>query len=117
MTDINPDASRAQAQAMRQARLGRVRMLRRRIVAGSLALFVAAWLLITVVLVTGHDPALSKSTAATVASSSGTSSGSTSSSSESTNSGSSGGSSTSGNQTGGSGSSGGSTSSVTTQQS
>jgi hypothetical protein len=103
MTDINADAARARAQAMRQARLGRVRLIRRRIVAGSVALFVAAWLLITILMVTGHDPALSKSTAASVASSSGSTgssgSGSTSSASSSTGSGS------------------GSTSSVTTQQS
>ena len=46
-------------------------MIRRRIIAGSVALFVAAWLLITIVLVSGHDPALAKqSSASSVASSS-----------------------------------------------
>lgn len=108
MTDIHPNAPRARAQAMRQVRLGRVRTIRRRIIGGSLALFVAAWLLIAVVMVSGHDPALSKSTAAKVASSSGSNGNQTSSS---------GSSATSANQTSGSGSSGGSTSSVTTQQS
>ncbi len=37
-------------------------MIRRRVVAGALALFVATWLLITVILVTGHDPALARQT-------------------------------------------------------
>ena len=37
-------------------------MIRRRVVAGALALFVATWLLITVMLVTGHDPALARQT-------------------------------------------------------
>jgi hypothetical protein len=68
MTDTN---AQARGRAMRDARLARARMIRRRIIAGSLALFVAAWLLITVVLVSGHDPALAKQSAAsTVASSS-----------------------------------------------
>ena len=39
-------------------------------ISGAVALFVAAWLLIAVVLVTGHDPALSKQTASVASSSS-----------------------------------------------
>jgi hypothetical protein len=35
-----------------------VRTIRRRVIAGAVALFVATWLLITLMLVTGHDPAL-----------------------------------------------------------
>jgi hypothetical protein len=70
MTDNNPQEPRARGQAMRSARLARVRMIRRRIVAGSLALFVAAWLLISIVLVSGHDPALAaKSSSASTAAS------------------------------------------------
>jgi hypothetical protein len=51
------------------------------VVGGALALFVAAWLMIAVALVTGHDPALAAKKATTVASSpaSTTSSGSSSS--------------------------------------
>ena len=71
MTDNNAQAARARGQAMRSARLARARMIRRRIVAGAVALFVASWLLITIVLVSGNDPALAKrSSASTVASSS-----------------------------------------------
>ncbi len=47
-------------QRIRQARTARIRTIRRRIVSGGVALFMAAWLLIAVVLVTGHDPALAK---------------------------------------------------------
>jgi len=39
-----------------------VRTIRRRVIAGALALFVATWLLITLMLVTGHDPALASQT-------------------------------------------------------
>lgn len=108
MTDTNAHAQRARAQAFRQARLGRVRTLRRRIIAASVAVFVAAWLLITVVLVSGHDPALArnaKPAAVSSSSSSATGSGSNSSSSGATGSASN------------LGSGGGSVSSVTTQQS
>jgi cytoskeletal protein RodZ len=112
MTDTN---AQARGRAMRDARLARARMLRRRIIAGSVALFVAAWLLITVVLVSGHDPALAKQSAAsTVASSSpstSSSSGSDSTSGTSSSSDSSSSSSSSGK------SSGGTVSSVTTSQS
>jgi type VI protein secretion system component VasF len=46
--------------AIRQMRRARARMLRRRVIAGALALFVALWLLITLILVTGRDPALAR---------------------------------------------------------
>ena len=49
---------RARGQALRQARGARVAGIRRRVVASALALFVATWLLIAMLLVTGHDPAL-----------------------------------------------------------
>jgi hypothetical protein len=62
--------------SVRQARIARVNMIRRRAVSGALALFVATWLLITLMLVSGHDPALARqrpstsvSTAATAPSS------------------------------------------------
>lgn len=56
-----PDnAARARGNAMRRARRIRARSLRRRVIAGALALFVATWLMITLVLVTGHDPALAQ---------------------------------------------------------
>jgi uncharacterized membrane protein YgcG len=49
---------------LREARRARVRMLRSRVVGGSVALFLAVWSLIAVVLITGHDPALAKKTVA-----------------------------------------------------
>ena len=90
-------------------------MIRRRVIAGALSLFVATWLLITLTLVSGHDPALAArhgssaaktSTATPAATAAGTSSGGA----------------TSGGTTGGSTSSlgtasTGTTSAVTTQQS
>jgi hypothetical protein len=45
---------------LRQARQARVRRIRARVIGGSVALFIAVWMLITVVLVTGHDPALAR---------------------------------------------------------
>jgi len=65
--------TKTHAMAIRQARLERVRMIRRRVVMGAVALFVATWLLITVMLVSGHDPALARSHSAAA---SGASSGS-----------------------------------------
>lgn len=47
---------------LREARRARVRRIRARVIGGSVALFLAVWLLITVVLVTGHDPALARKT-------------------------------------------------------
>ena len=125
MTDNNPQDARARGQAMRAARLSRTRMIRRRIISGAVALFVASWLLITIVLVSGHDPALAKqSSATTVAStpatttSSGTTSGTDSGTSSSTSSQSSDSSSNSSSTSNSSGNSGsGTVSSVTTSQS
>lgn len=89
MTDNDRAAARARGQAIRQSRLARARVLRRRIIAGALALFVASWLLITIVLVSGHDPALAKNTTTTTVASTPSSAGSNDTSSSS-NSGSSG---------------------------
>jgi hypothetical protein len=47
---------------LREARRARVRRIRGRVIGGSVALFLAVWMLITVVLVTGHDPALARKT-------------------------------------------------------
>jgi hypothetical protein len=45
---------------LREARRARVRRIRARVIGGSVALFLALWMLITVVLVTGHDPVLAR---------------------------------------------------------
>lgn len=45
---------------LREERRARVRRIRARVIGGSVALFLAVWMLITVVLVTGHDPALAR---------------------------------------------------------
>jgi len=82
------EAARARAGEARAARAAKVKTIRRRVISGAVSLFVAAWLLIAVVLVTGHDPALikSKSATATLASNTTTtgSSGSTGSTSTTT---------------------------------
>jgi len=114
MTDIDP-AARARGQAIRQSRLARARMIRHRIIGGALALFVASFLLITIVLVSGHDPALAKRSSATTVASTGSTTTGTSSSTTS-------GASTSSGNTGSSGSSssdgsGSGVSSVVTSQS
>jgi hypothetical protein len=62
-TQLDP---KARGQAIRDARARRTRTIRRRVAGAAAALFSAAWLGITVVLVSGHDPALSKTTAAAV---------------------------------------------------
>lgn len=81
----------AEAIAIRQARHARVRIIRQRVIAGVVALFIATWLLITVMLVTGHDPALARQSgnaaAATTTTSSVSSSSSTSTGATSTNTG------------------------------
>lgn len=51
---------------LRQARIARVHSIRRRAIAASVALFVAVWMLLTLMLVTGHDPALARQRTATV---------------------------------------------------
>ena len=80
---------------LREQRRARVRRIRARVIGASIALFLAVWMLITVVLVTGHDPALARKTATQVAtpattsvtSPATTSSGDTTSSTGSTSSG------------------------------
>ncbi len=68
---------------IREARRARVRRIRARVIGGSVALFLALWMLITVVLVTGHDPALARktqtqaATAATTGAATGTTASST----------------------------------------
>ncbi|HEX4279881.1 MAG TPA: hypothetical protein VHZ27_03890 [Solirubrobacteraceae bacterium] len=127
MSDRDTEAARARGQAMRNARLRRASTIRRRIVGGAVAVFVATWLLIAVVLVSGHDPALAKKSSASTAVSSSTPSTTTTSSGSgtSTTSGSSSDSSSTSNSNSGSNSSSaasgnsgsGSVSSVTTSQS
>ena len=112
MTDIN---AQARGRAMRDARLARARMIRRRIIGGAVALFVAAWLLITIVLVSGHDPALAKQSSASTVASSSPSTSSSSGSSSGSSSTSTGSSSSTSSSSGNSGS--GTVSSVTTSQS
>lgn len=69
--------TQADAIAIRRARHARVRTIRRRVVSATVALFVATWLLITLILVTGHDPALAhQSSGHSAASTTGSSSGS-----------------------------------------
>ena len=51
--------------ARRQERIRRTRSIRRRVIGGAVALFVAAWLMIAVVLVSGRDPALASRSATT----------------------------------------------------
>ena len=120
MTDKD-DARIGRGRAIRQARLMRVRTIRRRVISGAVALFVATWLLIAIVLVSGHDPALARKTSSVVSvpnTGTSTSSGSGTSSagsgtSSSANDSSTGGTASSSSNT----SSGASTSSVTTRQS
>ncbi len=80
---------------LREARRARVRRIRARVIGGSVALFLAVWMLITVVLVTGHDPALARKTQTQSASAVTTTSGSTSAIGASSSTGSSSGSSAS----------------------
>jgi hypothetical protein len=74
---------------LREARRARVRRIRARVIGGSVALFLAVWMLITVVLVTGHDPALARKTQ-TQAATAGSSTSTTASSGVTTSSGSAG---------------------------
>jgi hypothetical protein len=112
MTDNDRASARARGQALRHTRLARAKSIRRRIIAGAVALFVASWLFITLVLVSGHDPALAKKSSATTVASTPSATATTASSGASTSS-SSGTSGTSSSQS--SGSSG--VSAVTTSQS
>jgi hypothetical protein len=112
----------ADATAIRESRRRRARMIRRRVTGGMLALFVATWLLITLLLVTGHDPALARLAAAQTAAqaagaqTAGTSSGLPTSSTGSTSFGATS-SNTAGSSSGISSSSGSGVSSVTSTQS
>jgi cytoskeletal protein RodZ len=72
MTD-SKEAARARGRVLRSERASRARAIRRRVISGAVAVFVAAWLMIAIVLVSGHDPALARkasttSSASTVAS-------------------------------------------------
>jgi hypothetical protein len=84
------DMTKKDGLKLREARRARVRRIRARVIGGSIALFFAVWMLITVVLVTGHDPALARkavtqaatpAATATTSSTGSTSSGATSASS------------------------------------
>ncbi len=76
----------ARREASRQARALRVRTIRRRIFTSALALFVASWLLIAVVLVSGHDPALAAHKSGTASGSSSSSAGTSTGGSQGTSS-------------------------------
>jgi hypothetical protein len=97
-----------------RSRAQRARALRRRVISGAVALFVATWLLIAVVLASGHDPALAAK--ATVASASSTQTTVTTGTSGSTATTASGSTPTTTSSSTGSGSGSG-VSAVTTQQS
>ena len=58
----SPAMTKEDGLKLREARRARVRRIRARVIGGSVALFLAVWMLITVVLVTGHDPALARKT-------------------------------------------------------
>jgi cytoskeletal protein RodZ len=64
---ILPDMTKEDAIKIRETRRARVRLIRARVVGGSVALFLAVWSLIAVVLITGHDPALARKTLTTSA--------------------------------------------------
>jgi hypothetical protein len=72
---------------LRDERRARVRRIRARVIGASVALFLAVWMLITVVLVTGHDPALGRAAVTQSATRSATPAATTSSSTSSTSSG------------------------------
>lgn len=110
---MTPDRA-AYGASLRRARAERVRMIRRRVIAGALALFVAVWLFITLMLVNGHDPALAGQTASTATTAAKTTSTTSSPATTSTTS-----SPATTSSTSGSGSSGssGTTSAVTSSQS
>jgi hypothetical protein len=72
MAPIATPEPRAPSGSIRGARLARVRMIRRRVVGGAVALFVAVWILLAVTLISGHDPALGKGNTSGSSSGSGT---------------------------------------------
>ena len=59
-----PNPNRADAQKLIERRRRRIWTIRKRAIAGSAAAFAMAWAVIGFQLVSGHDPALSKSTKA-----------------------------------------------------
>jgi hypothetical protein len=91
MTPLGPDSARhgaaSDAGGLRRARALRARTIRRRVISGALGLFVAAWLLIALVLVSGHDPALAAHTTAAASPTTSTSASPTTSSSASASTG------------------------------
>lgn len=114
----SPSDSKHEAAAQRLAeRRHRVRRIRKWVIGMSVAVFLAVWALIFANLVSGHDPALSKSARAAVSTQSNTSSGSNSSGSAGTVSAGSSGSGSSGGSASSGQSSSSSPSSVTTSQS
>ena len=68
---------------IRQERRARVRRIRGRVVGYSVGLFIVVWGVIAVVLVTGHDPALSRTTSSTTPATTSTGSASESTSGDS----------------------------------
>jgi cytoskeletal protein RodZ len=67
MTPNRVPGPRGQASSgLQKAWIARVHMIRRRVITGSVALFVAVWMLIALMLVTGHDPALARQRTASV---------------------------------------------------
>jgi hypothetical protein len=60
----SPAGAGTLADARREARDRRISMIRRRVAGGGAALFVALFLLIAIRLASGHDPALSRTAAA-----------------------------------------------------
>jgi hypothetical protein len=83
---ILSDMTKQDGIKLREARRARVRLIRARVAGGSVALFLAVWSLIAVVLITGHDPALAKKTV-TVSSAADTSAATTSSGTNTTTTG------------------------------
>jgi hypothetical protein len=83
---ILSDMTKQDGIKLREARRARVRLIRARVVGGSVALFLAVWSLIAVVLINGHDPALAKKTV-TVSSAADTSAATTSSGTNTTTTG------------------------------
>lgn len=116
---ILPSMTPQEAAQIKRNRRARVRRIRGRVIGGSVALFLAVWSLIAVVLVTGHDPGLAaetthKSSTTTTTTAATTSNGSTTTSTSSNTAGSS--SSGASTSTGSTGSTG-SVSPVTSSQS
>src|SRR5690348_14437002 len=116
LTD-HKDAARARGQALREQRGARARTIRRRVISGAVAVFVAAWLMIAIVLVSGHDPALARKTETTSSVSTVASTPSTTTTTPTTTTSSSGSTGSTGSTGSGSSSNGSGVSSVTTSQS